>query len=175
MVGISITNRKSFCLTVQLENRTAMLQAVLIFVLVLGYFLGFWFVTRDTVGNGGRCDIERGSDSSGAGHVGDSRFTGEKTGDSEILIADAEVSFGTFAVKFGLLDAEIGIGRSAISNSLGHATELSKVWVVGVVAVEYDSFGVHTEKSGFGIQISLYIRCIEAGWDKVGQSGHVDG
>lgn len=38
MVGISITNRKSFCLTVQLENRTAMLQAVLIFVLVLGYF-----------------------------------------------------------------------------------------------------------------------------------------
>lgn len=114
-------------------------------------------VTRDAVGDGGRCDIERGSDSSGTGHVGNGRLTGEKTGDSEILIADAEVGFGAFAVKFGLLDAEIGIGRSAIGNGFGNTTELSKVGIMSVVTVEHDGFRVHTKKSGFGIQISLYI------------------
>ena len=56
-------------------------------------------VGGDAFGDRLGSNIECGSDSGGASHMGNGWFTGEKTGNSVSLVTSDEASFGAFAIE----------------------------------------------------------------------------
>ncbi len=134
----------------------------------------FGLVIGDAFGDGGGGDIERGSDSSGAGHVGDSWLAGEEAGDGEGLGAETEIGFGAATVELGELDAHVGIGGGAVSEGLGLAAETGEVGIVGVVAIEHDDVGVHAEELGLGGEVGFGFVVIEIIRQEIGEGGGVD-
>lgn len=50
-----------------------------------------------------------------------------------------------------MVNADVGIGRSAIGQGFVFATEFGKVGVVRVIAVQDDDFRIHFEEVGFGV------------------------
>lgn len=97
--------------------------------LILGFVIG------DAFGDGSGINIECGGDGGGASHMGNSRLTGEEAGDSESFVAKTEAGFGTFAVKLGEVDANVGIGRGAVGESFVFAAEIGEVRIVRIVTV----------------------------------------
>ncbi len=93
--------------------------------------LGFFGnVAGDALGDDARREIKRGGDSGSAGHIRNDRLAGQEAGDGENARAESEVSFGAFAVKLGMVDADVGIGRGAVGQGLVLAAELSEVGIM---------------------------------------------
>lgn len=73
-----------------------------------------------------------------------------------------------------MIDAEVGVGRSAIGDGFGPAAEIGEIGVVRIIAIQDDDFGIHLEQGGFGIKIGINVGVIKARRHKIGEGGDVN-
>lgn len=92
-------------------------------------FSGLWVVSGDTFADGIWRDIECGGDSGSTSHIRNCGLTGEEASDSEGFVAKSEAGFSSLTIEFGIINAQVGIGRGSIGQSFGLAAEIGKIWV----------------------------------------------
>lgn len=90
------------------------------------------------------------------------------------MVADTEVSFSSLTVELRGIDAKVGVGRRAVSNSFVFATKAGEIWVMGIVAIQDDDVRVHAEEIRFRIKIRFEVAVGKIRWEKIGQSSGVN-
>ena len=51
------------------------------------------------------------------------------------MVAEAEAGFAAFTIKLRVINFKVGVGGSAVANSLGFATESAEGGVMGIVTI----------------------------------------
>lgn len=127
----------------------------------------FGIVVRDAFDDSRGSNVERGGNSGGAGHIRHRGFAGEETGDGEAVAADAESGFRSLAVELRSFNTQIRIGGSAVGHGFGSATEVGKIKIMRIIAVENGDIGVHAKERRFGLEITLEVGISETGRDEI--------
>lgn len=128
---------------------------------------GFGIVVRDAFDDSRGSNVERGGNGGGAGHIRYRGFAGEETGDGETMPTDTKGGFRSLAVELRSFNTQIRIGGSAVGHGFGSATEVGKIKIMRIIAVENGDIGVHAKERGFGFKITLEVRISEAGRNEI--------